>query len=142
MGVSVSCSAGNGGPDPISLMNVSPWIATVSANTIDRDFLPRSSFTLQSSSSPIPSSLYLEGTLDRQTVAGNIVICDKGISPRVQKGHVVKDACGVGMILSNTTANGEELVANSHLLSAEAVGETTENAIKNYASGSRNTTVT
>ncbi|CBI24480.3 unnamed protein product, partial [Vitis vinifera] len=38
MGVFVSCSAGNGGPDPISLTNVSPWITTVGASTMDRDF--------------------------------------------------------------------------------------------------------
>lgn len=37
-GVFVSCSAGNAGPDPVSLTNVSPWITTVGASTMDRDF--------------------------------------------------------------------------------------------------------
>ncbi|KAK6937029.1 Protein of unknown function DUF716 [Dillenia turbinata] len=37
------------------------------------------------SSSPEPSSLCIEATLDPKAVAGKIVICDRGISPRVQK---------------------------------------------------------
>ncbi|KAL7229612.1 hypothetical protein ACSBR2_008173 [Camellia fascicularis] len=161
MGVFISCSAGNGGPDPVSLTNVSPWITTVGASTMDREFpsiiklgtgtsvtgvslykgrrnLSNKKqyplvYTGSNSSSPDPSSLCLEGTLDRRTVAGKIVICDRGISPRVQKGQVVKDAGGVGMILSNTAANGEELVADCHLLPAVAVGETAGKAIKHYA---------
>ncbi|CAN4080785.1 unnamed protein product [Withania somnifera] len=168
-GVFVSCSAGNGGPDPISLTNVSPWITTVGASTMDRDFPAtvklgtgkimtgaslykgRKNLSTQKqypliylgnkSTSPMPSSLCLEGTLDGASVAGKIVICDRGISPRVQKGQVVKDAGGVGMILANTAANGEELVADSHLLPAVAVGEMAGRAIKHYASA-RNATAT
>lgn len=160
-GVFISCSAGNAGPDPISLTNVSPWITTVGASTMDRDFpalvklgtgkmvsgtsLYRGRRTLSlnkqypvvylgdNSSSPTPNSLCLEGTLDRHNVAGKIVICDRGISPRVQKGQVVKDAGGIGMILSNTAVNGEELVADSHLLPTVAVGETTGRFMKHYA---------
>ncbi|MBA0557709.1 hypothetical protein Golob_014758 [Gossypium lobatum] len=85
------------------------------------------------SSSPNPSSLCLDGTLDPHVVSGKIVICDRGINPRVQKGQVVKDAGGVGMILTNTAANGEELVADCHLLPAVAVGEMEGKAIKHYA---------
>ncbi|KAK9147625.1 hypothetical protein Scep_006382 [Stephania cephalantha] len=161
-GVFVSCSAGNGGPDPISLTNVSPWITTVGASTIDREFpatamlgtgqvmsgvsLYRGQMRLLrdhqyplvymgngNSSTLDPGSLCLEGTLDPAAVAGKIVICDRGISPRVQKGQVVKDAGGVGMILANTEMNGEELVADCHLLPALAVGERAGNAIKRYA---------
>ncbi|CDP05276.1 unnamed protein product [Coffea canephora] len=169
-GVFISCSAGNGGPDPVSLTNVSPWITTVGASTMDRDFpaivklgtgeiltgtsLYRGRRTLSTqkqypiiypgsnSSSPTPSSLCLEGTLDSHAVAGKIVICDRGISPRVQKGQVVKDAGGVGMILSNTAVNGEELVADSHLLPAVAVGETTGKLIKHYVSRDRKASAT
>ncbi|KAM6587566.1 hypothetical protein CsatA_010171 [Cannabis sativa] len=160
MGVFVSGSAGNGGPDPVSLTNVSPWITTVGASTMDRDFpatvklgngkilsgvsLYKGRRTLQNKQYPIiymgnnstvpdPGSLCLEGTLERRKVAGKIVICDRGISPRVQKGQVVKDAGGVGMILTNTGANGEELVADSHLLPAAAVGENEAKIVKRYA---------
>ncbi|XP_031260633.1 subtilisin-like protease SBT1.3 [Pistacia vera] len=168
MGVFVSCSAGNGGPDPVSLTNVSPWITTVGASTMDRNFpatvklgtgrtitgvslykgrrvlTANKKYPLvymgSNSSSPDPSSLCLEGTLNPSVVAGKIVICDRGISPRVQKGQVVKDAGGVGMILSNTAANGEELVADCHLLPAVAVGETEGKAIKSYALTNRKAT--
>ncbi|PON69978.1 Subtilase [Parasponia andersonii] len=160
MGVFVSGSAGNGGPDPVSLTNVSPWITTVGASTMDRDFpatvglgngrtfsgvsLYKGRRTLESkqypvvymgsnSTTPDPGSLCLEGTVERRKVAGKIVICDRGISPRVQKGQVVKDAGGVGMILTNTAANGEELVADSHLIPAVAVGEAEAREIKRYA---------
>ncbi|CAH9059645.1 unnamed protein product [Cuscuta epithymum] len=170
MGVFVSCSAGNSGPEPITLTNVSPWIATVGASTMDRDFPARvrigtgktyigaslykgqESLSVEkqypliylgnNNSSPAPGSLCLEGALDRRVVAGKIVICDRGVSPRVQKGHVVKNAGGIGMILSNTAANGEELVADSHLLPAAGVGETAGKAIKKYASSTRNPTAT
>ncbi|XP_018835980.1 subtilisin-like protease SBT1.5 [Juglans regia] len=37
-GVFVSASAGNGGPGALSVTNISPWVTTVGAGTIDRDF--------------------------------------------------------------------------------------------------------
>ncbi|CAA2993220.1 CO(2)-response secreted protease-like [Olea europaea subsp. europaea] len=37
-GIMVVCSAGNDGPDPYSVVNTAPWIFTVSASTIDRNF--------------------------------------------------------------------------------------------------------
>ena len=117
-GVFVSCSAGNSGPDPASLTNVSPWITTVGASTMDRDFpadvrlgngkkvtgvsLYKGKNVLSikkqyplvylgSNSSRVdPRSMCLEGTLDPKVVSGKIVICDRGLSPRVLKGHVVR----------------------------------------------------
>ncbi|CAL9178233.1 unnamed protein product [Musa hybrid cultivar] len=170
MGVFVACSAGNAGPDPISLTNVSPWITTVGASTMDRDFpakvglgngmditgvslykgrqnlLPSQHYPLVymggNLSSPNPKSLCLEGSLDPRVVAGKVVMCDRGVSPRVQKGQVVKDAGGIGMILANTAANGDELVADSHLLPAVAVGETAGEEIKRYSKASARPTAT
>ncbi|GAB2294068.1 hypothetical protein Dimus_028285 [Dionaea muscipula] len=168
-GVFVSCSAGNGGPDAVSLTNVAPWVATVGASTLDRDFpatvslgdgrkvtgvslykgrrvlvkdrmYPLVYFGSNSTTSPDASSLCLEGTLDPHKVAGKIVICDRGISPRVQKGEIVKDAGGVGMILANSVSNGEELVADCHFLPALAVGASEGNLIKHYANTNPNAT--
>lgn len=169
-GVFISCSAGNSGPEPLSLTNASPWIATVGAGTMDRDFPSnvmlgngrkikgvslysgrmqlstnkqyRVVYMGSNSTSPQPSSLCLEGTLDRAVVSGKIVICDRGISPRVQKGQVVKDAGGVGMILTNTPMNGEELVADSHLLPAVAVGAAAGKLIKQYVKRNPRATAT
>lgn len=38
MGVMVICSGGNDGPDPYTVVNAAPWIFTVAASNIDRDF--------------------------------------------------------------------------------------------------------
>ncbi|XP_061373947.1 subtilisin-like protease SBT1.3 [Gastrolobium bilobum] len=170
MGVFVSCSAGNAGPDPVTITNVSPWITTVGASTMDRDFPAdvklgngkkltgtslykgRSMLSVKkqyplvymggNSSSPDPRSLCLEGTLDRRMASGKIVICDRGISPRVQKGQVVKNAGGIGMILTNTAANGEELVADCHLIPAIAVGEKEGKELKHYVLTRKKATAT
>lgn len=37
-GIVVVCSAGNSGPTPGTVSNVAPWIMTVGASTIDREF--------------------------------------------------------------------------------------------------------
>ncbi|KAK6253739.1 hypothetical protein QUC31_015459 [Theobroma cacao] len=37
-GISVVCSAGNSGPYPQTVINTAPWVITVAASTIDRDF--------------------------------------------------------------------------------------------------------
>ncbi|KAK1589161.1 hypothetical protein Q3G72_031088 [Acer saccharum] len=66
-------------------------------------------------------NLCMMGTLTPEKVAGKIVMCDRGLSARVQKGAVVKAAGGLGMVLANTAANGEELVADAHLLPATTI---------------------
>jgi hypothetical protein len=37
-GVTVACSAGNSGPEVATVVNAAPWILTVAATTIDRNF--------------------------------------------------------------------------------------------------------
>lgn len=65
-------------------------------------------------------------------VAGKIVVCERGGNARVEKGFAVKALGGIGMILANTFENGEELVADAHLIPATMVGETEGNTIKQY----------
>ncbi|KAL4181065.1 hypothetical protein AMTRI_Chr12g235490 [Amborella trichopoda] len=164
-GVFVSCSAGNSGSDTYSVSNVAPWIATIGAGTLDRDFPAYvalgngqnfSGVSLYSgkplSQSPLPfiyaanasnttnGNLCLDGTLVEEKVAGKIVLCDRGVTARVAKGAVVKKAGGVGMVLANTASNGEELVADAHLLPATGVGEKSGEEIKSYLLSDKNPT--
>ncbi|XP_060187291.1 subtilisin-like protease SBT1.7 [Lycium barbarum] len=166
-GVLVSCSAGNGGPSPYSLSNVAPWITTVGAGTLDRDFpayvslgngknfsgvsLYKGDMSLSkmlplvyagNASNATNGNLCMTGTLIPEQVKGKLVLCDRGINPRVQKGSVVKAAGGAGMVLANTVANGDELVADAHLLPATTVGQTTGEAIKKYLTSGSNPTAT
>ncbi|KAJ0097604.1 hypothetical protein Patl1_28569 [Pistacia atlantica] len=166
-GILVSCSAGNAGPSSFSLSNVAPWITTVGAGTLDRDFPAFVSLSNGQNYSgvslfkgnPLPGKLLpfvyagnasnatngnlcMMGTLIPEKVSGKVVLCDRGVNPRVQKGAVVKEAGGLGMVLANTEANGEELVADAHLLPATAVGQTYGDAIKKYLFSDPNPTVT
>lgn len=165
-GILVSCSAGNAGPSPSSLSNMAPWITTVGAGTLDRDFpapvtlgngLSYSGVSLYSGGSSdklLPfvyagnasnvtnGNLCMVGTLIPEKVKDKIVFCDRGISARVQKGSVVKSAGGIGMVLANTATNGEELVADAHLLPATAVGQKAGEAIKSYLFSDPNPTAT
>ncbi|KAK8967042.1 Subtilisin-like protease [Platanthera guangdongensis] len=165
-GVFVACSAGNSGPARSTLTNTAPWIATIGAGTLDRDFPAYATIgtgerfagvSLYSgagmASNPVPvvygrgshskdnsSKLCLAGSLDPAEVKGKVVFCDRGINARVEKGQVVKDAGGVGMILANIAVNGEELVADSHLLPAVALGSEEGDKIRNYVTSEPNAT--
>ncbi|XP_042444534.1 subtilisin-like protease SBT1.8 [Zingiber officinale] len=168
-GIFVSCSAGNSGPARSSLTNTAPWVATIGAGTLDRDFpayvqlsngerfagLSLSSeeegivnqtlavvYGMGVQSGSNSSKFCMPGTLDPNAVRGKVVLCDRGINARVEKGQVVKDAGGAGMILANGAANGEELVADSHLLPTVAVGAKNGDLIREHISSSSNPTVT
>lgn len=168
-GILISCSAGNAGPSAYSLSNSAPWITTVGAGTLDRDFpafvslgngknfsgvsLYRGNSNAAptaltpfvyagNASNATSGNLCMMGTLIPEQVKGKIVMCDRGVNARVQKGAVVKAAGGVGMILANTAANGEELVADSHLLPATSVGQQNADVIKSYLLKDPNPTAT
>ncbi|CAI9114493.1 OLC1v1015228C1 [Oldenlandia corymbosa var. corymbosa] len=158
-GVFVSASAGNGGPGGLTVTNVAPWVTTVGAGTIDRDFpaevklgngkivpgmsvyggpalAPHKLYPLvyagSEGSDGYSSSLCLENSLNPAVVKGKIVLCDRGINSRAAKGEVVKKAGGIGMILANGVFDGEGLVADCHVLPATAVGAASGDEIRRY----------
>ncbi|XP_051125188.1 subtilisin-like protease SBT5.4 [Andrographis paniculata] len=144
-GIPVVASAGNTGTDS-SVTNVAPWIITVAASSIDREF--EASVKLgdgtvlkgSSLSKPLPDTrmyplitggqakaanvsarvamLCGENSLDPEKAKGKIVICLRGISSRVDKGVEAGRAGAVGFVLCNDAANGDDISADTHLLPA------------------------
>lgn len=164
MGIFVSTSVGNDGPAESSLSNVAPWIMTVGAGTIDRDFPAyvvlgdgRRLYGVSISGgtgigdNPVEivykigrnsSNLCLAGSLEPDLVHGKVVICDRAVNKRVEKGEVVKNAGGVGMILANTAENCEDLQTDSHVIPTVAVGQKVGDVIREYVRKVKNPTAT
>ncbi|VAH24869.1 unnamed protein product [Triticum turgidum subsp. durum] len=141
--VVVVAAGGNDGPPAGSISNVAPWMLTVGASTMDRIFpadvvIGAKTITGQSLSSSTDqpyamisgekanaagqsaanSSLCMPGSLDPAKVRGKIVVCTRGSNGRVAKGEVVKDAGGVGMVLCNAAASGDDVSADPHIIPA------------------------
>ena len=71
--------------------------------------------------------------LDPAKVAGKVVLCDRGVTARVNKSLAVMEAGGIGMILANTSA--ASLNADLHSVPTVHVQNTDRAAIKAYAAG-------
>ncbi|KAL5703888.1 hypothetical protein ACHQM5_022382 [Ranunculus cassubicifolius] len=166
-GVFVSASAGNGGPYARTLCNIPPWVTTVGAGTIDRTFpadLVLSDGTVLTGESlyigpPLPEKKFyslvyggnlsksagsfdyggmcLPGYLDPKRVAGKIVVCQRGGGSRAMKGLVVKNATGIGMVLTNTGDIGESLIADAHLIPALSITVSAAKKLMSYLSTSK-----
>lgn len=160
-GVFVAASAGNAGPTASTVAHPSPWITTVAASTHDRDGVGSvtlgngvkydgASLTAGVGPAPIinakdaglagadPANLALcfgaadgGATLDPAKVAGKIVVCDRGVSARVNKSLAVKEAGGVGMVLVNVTA--ASLNADIHAVPSVHLADTARAAVQAYA---------
>uniref|UniRef100_A0A0E0JMY1 Subtilisin-like protease n=1 Tax=Oryza punctata TaxID=4537 RepID=A0A0E0JMY1_ORYPU len=170
-GVTVVCSASNSGPQPGSVTNVAPWILTVGASTMDRDFpayvtfggVASSAITIKGQSlsdSTLPqgqryaminsknanaanvpsdnSTLCFPGSLDSDKVSGKIVVCTRGVNARVEKGMVVKQAGGIGMVLCNDAGNGDDVIADTHLIAAAHVSYSQCINLFNYLGSTHN----
>ncbi|KAI3960758.1 hypothetical protein MKW92_014205 [Papaver armeniacum] len=167
-GIFVSCSAGNFGPGPRTLSNFAPWITTVGAGTLDRQF--HSHVSLGNGKmydgisiyyrEPLPDymveliyaghagnasdgNLCMPGTLIPEKVAGKIVFCEwGGFLEAYWKGVAVKQAGGIGMVLGVTALNAELLPAITHVLPASDVDAKSADAIKSYIFSDPNPTAT
>ncbi|KAJ9128538.1 hypothetical protein P3X46_034902 [Hevea brasiliensis] len=159
-GIFVSCSAGNGGPAKSTVANVAPWLLTVGAGSIDRNFPAyallgnKQRFAGVSlykgpgmGSKPArlvyhrggnsSSNLCLPGTLEPALVRGHVVVCE-GYDE--EKSLVVRKAGGVGMILIDSIAV-KALDTNSFLVPALTVGKKVGDLIKKYVKTEPNPTV-
>ena len=154
-GVFVSTSAGNSGPTASTVAHISPWLASVAAGTHNRSLTATvtlgsgATFTGASSTSAVGPAplvrsisvgragadatqvrLCYPGTLDAALAAGKIVQCDRGVIARTDKSAAVKEAGGVGMILTNTGPSS--LNADFHSVPTVHLSDTDRPAILSY----------
>jgi subtilisin family serine protease len=154
-GVFVANSAGNSGPGESTLDHPSPWVTTVAASTHRRAFqtveLGNGARYVGASTTPsLPTlkplvtavsvklasttdanaALCALGTLDPAKAAGKIVVCDRGVVDRIEKGFEVKRVGGAGLVLANVSPNS--LNGDFHPVPAVHVTNTDGDAIKAY----------
>ncbi|XP_027928409.1 subtilisin-like protease Glyma18g48580 [Vigna unguiculata] len=142
----VVASAGNNGPTPGSAVNVAPWVFTIAASTIDRDFSsnltinnnqqiegaslfvnlpPNKAFSLiLSTDAKLANATFRDaelcrrGTLDPAKVKGKIVRCIRdGKIKSVAEGNEALSSGAQGMILGNQKQNGKTTFGEPHVLS-------------------------
>jgi len=160
-GIFVAASAGNSGPTTSTVAHPSPWITTVAAGTHNRsgagsvtlgNGVTYSGASLATAVGPAPlidsvaaglpgadptqvalcySSLDGGNVLDPALVAGKIVICQRGVTARVNKSMAVLEAGGVGMILFNSP--DASLNADLHSVPTVHINSADGLAVKAYA---------
>jgi subtilisin family serine protease len=145
-GIHVATSAGNAGPGAATLGSPGdvPWMTTVGATTHDRKYVA-SVTDLASDAGAGPADIAgagLSGPTDAvyplvdaasinsnalceaekfpagTDLTGKIILCDRGVTGRVQKGEVVAALDAEGMILANDEASGDSLNGDAHALPA------------------------
>ncbi|XP_071687689.1 subtilisin-like protease SBT1.2 [Rutidosis leptorrhynchoides] len=155
--ISVICAAGNNGPIENSVANVAPWVTTVGASTLDRRFpavvrigngkilygesmfpgnfhhdIEKQLEIVYLSGGERGSNYCFKGSLPRKKVQGKMVVCDRGINGRAEKGQIVKESGGAAMILANTEINMEEDSIDAHVLPATLIGYSEAVQLKSY----------
>ncbi len=145
-GIFVAVSAGNDGPgaETVGSPANAPWLLSVGASTHNRS-LKNSLTSMSGGKTAPPATLYGKSFTtgygpasivhaadfgDRLcsapflpgTFKGQIVICERGVNPRVEKGRNVELGGAGGMVLANSAADGEGLVGDPHELPAVHIG--------------------
>lgn len=122
-GIFVAASAGNSGPGANTVDHREPWTTTVAASTSNRQF--QSTLTLNGStgsltllgasitpalSTPAPvvvtADSFCLSPFAAGTVAGKVVVCQRGVNARVEKSFNASQGGAVGMILYDPTPLG------------------------------------
>ncbi|KAI3956992.1 hypothetical protein MKW92_012158 [Papaver armeniacum] len=160
-GILVSCSAGNDGPYPRTAVNLAPWLLTVAASTLDREFPADvilgdgrviNGVSLYSGE-PLPQGdieLFYAGDADNQfctegqfnsstILAGKIIVCELAYN---DGGSAVKRAGGIGMIVVKNEEYGNGLTSSPYLIPAAQVSYKDGAKIQEYIKLQKNATAT
>ncbi|KAJ4812212.1 Subtilisin-like protease SBT1.2 [Rhynchospora pubera] len=161
-GVTVICAAGNNGPASMSVANEAPWITTVGASTMDRRFpaiIRLGNGEMLYGESMYPGNKFsrkaqkqlelvyeggggqggeycLKDSFSRKNVQGKMVVCDRGINGRSEKGEAVREAGGAAMVLANAEINQFEDSVDVHVLPATVIGYDEGVQLKKYINSS------
>lgn len=140
-GVFASVSAGNSGPGAATIGSPAdaPWVHTVGASTHDRKFTnvlqnlsgggtpspgdiagrsvtsgygPAAIVFAGDFGDPLCQTPFVPGTWNN----GEIVICDRGVNPRVEKASNVATGGAGGFVLANEEASGDSTVADAYVI--------------------------
>lgn len=154
-GVFVATSAGNEGPGGSTVAHISPWLTATAAGSHNRagngtvtlgngaayagqsvaatqvsGDLVRSTDVKLAAADPNEARLCFLGTLDPALAAGKIIHCDRGVNARIDKSLEVKNAGGLGMVMTNTSANSVN--ADLHFVPSIHTDHVAGAAIKAY----------
>ncbi|KAJ0917060.1 putative tripeptidyl-peptidase II [Helianthus annuus] len=166
-GITVVCSAGNDGPSTGSVVNVAPWILTVAASSIDRDF--QADITLgdqtviqggginfgELQTSPVYPLLYgntakrnsskeidarncKPRSLDKDKVKGSIVVCENEVGVSSAKQKLAR-VKKLGAVGMVFVSDDARAVASSYgSFPVATVNQTDGKKIISYAKNERN----
>ncbi len=165
VGIYVSASAGNSGPDASTVAHLGPWVSTTAASTHNRSIgnslvslssdaagladIAGSSFSAGYGPAPIIHANTTEFDPDGQclepfpagTFNGEIVVCDRGSIARTAKGQNVLAGGAGGYVLANL-GQGEGTTADAHFLPAVHIGDSAGVALREWLASNTNTVAT
>ncbi len=137
--INVNASAGNDGPGNATAEHAGPWVTTVGALTSDRAFQSRLVLTADDGSQFSKTGATItQGVTDKRVVLASnvahyrdalcqepfpansvrnkVVVCERGVNARVDKGYNALQGGAAGMILYNPTRSDVE--TDNHWLPA------------------------
>ncbi|XVF47716.1 hypothetical protein PTKIN_Ptkin03bG0133200 [Pterospermum kingtungense] len=159
-GIFIAASAGNEGPALATVTNEPPWVTTVGAGTIDRDF--PATIHLESKVSVVGTSitlmpndklrrryypLHLVGKFNSsskfnfsgQLVGGKIVFYrQEGYVARISLGAALRRAGAIAMIISHGNIDPSGIVSEPHVIPTISIGVLEAKGIEDYILSNEN----